>query len=228
MLTLRPRGAAQPRCGTLCLSMAHPPPRRARKRIEILKSAAIAFRRRGYHGASVDQIASALDMTKGNLYYYFKNKEDILYVCHDYALDLILEQLKEVERGSLPPDRKVHRLITGFVHLFIDELHGTAWTLDLEALSRPLLKKVIAKRDRFDRGFRRILKEGIDNGLFAPSDPKLLTFAILGAINWIPRWFDPSGRATSDEIAEVFADYLVAGLLAQGKVMDVIGHRVRG
>ena len=44
------------------------------RRIEILKSAAAAFRRRGYHGASVDEIASALDMTKGNLYYYFKNK----------------------------------------------------------------------------------------------------------------------------------------------------------
>ena len=39
------------------------------RRIEILKSAAAAFRRRGYHGASVDEIASALDMTKGNLYY---------------------------------------------------------------------------------------------------------------------------------------------------------------
>ena len=48
------------------------------RRIEILKSAAAAFRRRGYHGASVDEIASALEMTKGNLYYYFKNKEEIL------------------------------------------------------------------------------------------------------------------------------------------------------
>ena len=37
------------------------------RRVEILKSAAAAFRRRGYHGASVDEIASALEMTKGNL-----------------------------------------------------------------------------------------------------------------------------------------------------------------
>jgi AcrR family transcriptional regulator len=53
------------------------------RRVEILKTAAAAFRRRGYHGASVDEIASALEMTKGNLYYYFRNKEDILYACHD-------------------------------------------------------------------------------------------------------------------------------------------------
>jgi len=193
--------------------MKHALPRSARRRVEILKSAAAAFRRRGYHGASVDRIASALHMTKGNLYYYFKNKEEILYVCHDYSLDLVLTQLKEVERSSWSPDRKLRELVGGFVHLFIDVLPGTVWTLDLEALSPPLLKKIIAKRDRFDRGVRRILKEGMDAGVFAPGDPKLLTFAIMGAINWIPRWFDPSGMAKPDEIAHAFADYLVAGLL---------------
>jgi hypothetical protein len=39
-----------------------------------------------------------------------------------------------------------------------------------------------------------------------------LTFAILGAVNWIPRWFDPAGPATSEEIGRVFAEYLVRGL----------------
>ena len=68
------------------------------RRIEILKSAAAAFRRRGYHGASVDEIASALAMTKGNLYYYFRNKEDILYACHEYSLGILLRLMREVER----------------------------------------------------------------------------------------------------------------------------------
>lgn len=152
-------------------------------------------------------------MTKGNLYYYFKNKEEILYVCHDYSLDLVLKQLKEVEKSPSPPDEKLRQLVSGFVHLFIDVLPGTVWTLDLEALSPSLLKRIIAKRDRFDRGVRRILKQGMDQGVFAPGNPKLLTFAIMGAINWIPRWFDPAGMAKSDEIAQVFADYLVTGLL---------------
>jgi AcrR family transcriptional regulator len=183
-----------------------------RKRIEILRAAAGVFRRRGYHGASVDQIASALDMAPGNLYYYFRNKEEILYVCHDYSLGLILKELKEVEQSQLPPDRQIHRLIVAFVHLFIDVLHGTAWTLEVEALSPPLLKKVIAKRDRIDKGFRKILSEGMRTGLFARRDPKLAAFVIFGAINWIPRWYDPAGGATSHEIAQAFADYLVAGL----------------
>jgi AcrR family transcriptional regulator len=188
------------------------PSRSERKRIEILRAAAGVFRRRGYHGASVDQIASALNMAPGNLYYYFRNKEEILYVCHDYSLTLILKELKDVEQSQLPPDRQIHRLIVAFVHLFIDVLHGTAWTLEVEALSPPMLKKVIAKRDRIDRGFRKILAEGMRSGLFARRDAKLVAFVIFGAINWIPRWYDPAGRATTHEIAQAFADYLVAGL----------------
>jgi AcrR family transcriptional regulator len=189
-----------------------------RKRIEILRAAAGIFRRRGYHGASVDQIASALNMAPGNLYYYFRNKEEILYACHDYSLNLILKELKEVEQSGLPADRQMHRLIVAFVHLFIDVLHGTAWTLEVEALSPPLLKKVIAKRDRIDRGFRAIITDGVKSGLFARRDPKLTSFVIFGAINWIPRWYDPAGRATSHEIAQVFADYLVAGLQTTNRV----------
>jgi AcrR family transcriptional regulator len=192
--------------------MERPRPRAERKRIEILRAAAAIFRRRGYHGAGVDQIASALNMAPGNLYYYFRNKEEILYACHDYSLGLIIKELKNVEQSGLSPDRQMHRLIVAFVHLFIDVLHGTAWTLEVEALSPPLLKKVIAKRDRIDKGFRKIITEGVRSGLFARRDPKLASFVIFGAINWIPRWYDPAGQATSHEIAQLFADYLVAGL----------------
>ena len=186
----------------------------ARKRIDILRSAAASFQRRGYHGASVEEIAGTLNMTKGNLYYYFKNKEDILYVCHEHALGIILDKLAEVNKSALPADEKLRLLVDGFVHLFIDEMQGTSWTLELEALPPALLKKVIAKRDKVERGFRRILRDGMKDGTFSPGDPRLLTFAILGVINWIPRWYSPSGKASADEIGRAFADYLVRGLLA--------------
>jgi AcrR family transcriptional regulator len=182
------------------------------RRAEILRSAVSAFRRRGYHGASVDEIARTLGMTKGNLYYYFRNKEEILFFCHDWSLDILLDRLREVQNEGGPPDRRLRRLIVAFVHMIIDELHGTALTLDLQALSPAHLKRVIAKRDRFDRGLRKIIEDGIASGAFAPGDPKLLTFAVLGAANWITRWYDPRGPATSDEIGHAFADFLLRGL----------------
>src|SRR4051795_8423395 len=85
----------------------------ASTRVEILKSAAAAFRRLGYHGATVEQIAAALHMKKGNLYYYFKNKEDILFACHQYSLERLLQLLKDVEHSHIDPGAKLHHLIHG-------------------------------------------------------------------------------------------------------------------
>ena len=184
----------------------------AATRIEILKSAAAAFRKLGYHGATVEQIAAALHMKKGNLYYYFRNKEEILFACHEYSHDRLQELLDQVVRGTAPADEKLRRLIVSTVHVILDELHGTALLLDLHALSPAHLRAIIVRRDRFDRGMRLILEEGIATGAFAPGDPKLVAFAMLGALNWIARWFSPAGPASSDEIATRFADYLIAGL----------------
>ena len=181
-------------------------------RIEILKAAAAAFRKLGYHGATVEEIAAALHMKKGNLYYYFRNKEEILFACHQYSLDRLLAILDDIERTGVSPDQKLRRLINAFVHTILDELHGTAHGLDLEALSPAHLRTVIVRRDRFDKGMREVLKEGIRSGAFVYADAKLLSFAILGAVNWIPRWYSPDGPSTSEEIADKFADYLIGGL----------------
>jgi AcrR family transcriptional regulator len=189
--------------------------RSTKRRVEILRAAAVCFRRRGYHGASVEQIAQELGMRKGNLYYYFRDKEEILFFCHDYSLDVLLERLAEVESREASADAKLRQLIVAFVHMILDELHGTALTMDLHALSPAHFEKVVAKRDRFDRGLRAVIRHGVRDGVFHDRDPKLVTFAILGAANWITRWYDPKGPRSSTEIAEAFADYLVAGLLAR-------------
>ena len=189
--------------------------RSTNRRIEILRAAAVCFRRRGYHGASVEEIAQELGMRKGNLYYYFRDKEEILYFCHDYSVDLLLRLLRDVEKSGGPPEARLRALIEAFVHMILDELHGTALTMDVQALSPRLLRKVVAKRDRFDHGVRRLVREGMKAGIFAAGDPKLLSFAILGAVNWITRWYDPKGPAHSAEIAEAFASFLMRGLARQ-------------
>jgi AcrR family transcriptional regulator len=184
----------------------------ASTRVDILKSAAKAFRQLGYHGATVEQIAAALHMKKGNLYYYFRNKEEILFACHQYSLDRLTQLLDDVQHSRLGADEKLRRLIVAFVHTILDELHGTALILELEALSPAHLKTVIARRDTFDHGVRLVLEEGMANGVFAPSDAKLLAFAFFGAVNWIPRWFSPEGPASSQQIADLFADFFITGL----------------
>jgi len=182
-------------------------------RVEILRSAAAAFRRVGYYGATLEEIASALKMKKGNLYYYFRNKEDILFACHQYSVDRLLSVLETVERSEAPPEQKLRQLIVAVVHTILDDLQGTALFLDIKALGPRHLRQAIARRDEFDKGIRRVIEQGMDWGVFDPKvDPKLLSFAMLGAVNWIPRWYSPDGPANSQEIADRFADYLISGL----------------
>ncbi len=102
------------------------------------------------------------------------------------------------------------------MHTILDELHGTALFLDLEALTPAHLKAVIARRDAFDKGVRRVIEGGMAAGVFAAGDSKLLAFALFGAVNWIPRWYSPDGPASSYAIAGVFADFFVAGFRTKG------------
>src|SRR5688572_13462134 len=89
------------------------------KREAILRSAAAAFRSKGYHGTSMEDISEQLLMTKGSLYYYFKDKEEILFACHDFSLDRVLERTREVleEQKGAPAAEKLSALIDALVHV---------------------------------------------------------------------------------------------------------------
>lgn len=182
------------------------------KRIEILKSAASAFRKKGFHGTSMDEISDRLLMTKGSLYYYFKNKEELLYACHDYSLNRLLLTLEEIEKNGISVEDRLRNLIVSHVKHLIDELHASAMTIELDGLSPLLRERIIRKRDRYERGFRKLIQEGMEKGVFKKGDPKLITFAILGALNWISKWFSPEGSVRSERIGEVFSNFFVKGL----------------
>jgi len=68
------------------------------------------------------------------------------------------------------------------------------------------------------KGVRRVIEEGMTSGAFANGDPKLLAFALFGAVNWIPRWYSPDGPASSQTIANLFADFFVGGLRSSARV----------
>ena len=188
-----------------------------RRREEILRSAAAAFRRKGYHGTSMDDISRDLLMTKGSLYYYFRSKEEILYACHDRALRSVLGNLADIEARKLRPDAALHALIASHVEVMVNDLMASDMAIVVGALTPPLLRKVIAKRDRYEQGLRRVIERGIDEGIFIPCDPRLVAFAIFGTINWVSKWYSPDGDLTAKQIGDAFGDYLVRGLVTEGR-----------
>src|SRR5580765_2931799 len=109
---------------------------RRKHRVEaILESAIAAFRRHGYHGTTMEQIADQLLMTKGSLYYYFKDKEEILFAVHDRALDRILDELEAVHRKGGCPCEQLEGLLSAHIRIMVEGFHGTALALEFAALS---------------------------------------------------------------------------------------------
>ncbi len=186
--------------------------KRRRRRDEILHSALRAFREGGYHGTTLEQIARSLGLSKATLYHYFPDKESILFECHRRALreldDAVVEADRRFERA---PDRLAY-LIRQHVRVMTDTLAGSPLAFEVPALSPEHQREVVAARDRYERALRTVIEEGVRRGEFRAPDAKIATFAILGAINWIARWYDPDGAIAPPELGARFAEHLVGGL----------------
>src|SRR5205085_1696470 len=92
------------------------------------------------------------------------------------------------------------------------EVEGAAAHLEVDALPRRLRSVIVAKRDRYERGVRALVAEGVRSGTLASTDPTIATRAFLGALNWTARWFRPEGPDALEHVADVVAEYAVAGL----------------
>jgi AcrR family transcriptional regulator len=190
---------------------AHIQQKRQRRRAEILDAALDAFRERGYHATTLDHIAQRLGVRKTALYHYFPDKEAILYECHRASLEELDRIFRATSRVTSVPER-LRAVVREHVRIMIETLKGSPLAFEVTALSPVRQREVIAARDRYEHRLRRLIERGIRNGGFRPVDPKLSTFAILGAINWIARWYRPEGPAHALEVGTEFADHLVGGL----------------
>ena len=182
------------------------------RREAILRSVANVLRNSRLSSLTIKQVADELGMTKGNLYYYFKDKQDILYHCHMRSVENSLRALSEACALGHTPSEKLRILLVRHIRAIIDDGFGSILQTDLENIRSSQRKQYIAKRDELERGVRLLIEDGVRAGEFVCADVKLTGFAILGGINWIPKWYRPSGPFTSTEISEHMADYYLRGL----------------
>jgi AcrR family transcriptional regulator len=183
-----------------------------RTRERILAESARIFNRRGYHGTTLDEVARAIGVTKPALYYYVKSKEDLLFQCHEKALDMAMRSVRSAIAKTDDAAEQLHLHLTRYIEGITEELGGVAVLLYEEVFSPPLHGRLLAQRDEYERMLRGIVERGTATGVFVPCDPKLVAFAILGALTCIPRWYHPQGRASPKEIAATYADFFVRGL----------------
>jgi AcrR family transcriptional regulator len=192
-------------------------PRAQHKQLEILAAASRVFRRQGLHATGMREIAAESGMHVGNLYYYFRNKQELLAFCQKQTLSGLLELAETIRRQPSAADAKLYRLVVGHVVRLNEEMPGSLAHLEVEALEGRWRDEILRQRDRYESAICAFIEEGIETGLFRQVDPGVTAKAILGALNWTVKWFQTEGAKTSGEIGAEFAELLVRGLLAPGE-----------
>src|SRR3989304_395957 len=181
-------------------------------RERILAVSGRVFNQRGYHGTTLDDIARALGVTKAALYYHVKNKEELLFQCHQLALDIGMEGFHRALAQPAPPDEQLRVALAHYIEGMADQLKGTVVLLEQGALSPRHHRQIVRGRDEYEQALRTLIAGGVAAGVFVPCDPKLVGFAILGAVHWVPKWDKPAGPSPAPAVAAAFAAYLVRGL----------------
>ena len=182
----------------------------AKKREDILRSASLVISRQGYHNATMEDIAAELLMTKGALYYYFKNKEELLYRCHYLILTEAKERMEEIVRAEVASVEKMRMALRHHIEVAIREKEVFNLIVKPETtFSEDNIPEIIEKRDDYAKLFDRIIDEGVERGEFEVPEKKMSRMIILGATNWIQVWYSPDGKYSPEDVEEIYADLLL-------------------
>jgi AcrR family transcriptional regulator len=186
------------------------------KEREIMAAALALFRDQGYHATSMQDIADAVGLQKGSLYHYLESKEELLY---RIALDTISEYdrgLEAIAASDLPAAEKLRRAVQAHVRMQSHDV-GTVTLLRDSGHLQPEQRQVIrGLTRRYAELVEAVIAGGIASGEFRAVDAKMATFAILGACNWIHRWYAAGGRLRPEEISAAFTDFFLRALGVPG------------
>ena len=187
------------------------------RREQILRTATRIFCEKTYHGTTLQEIASAVGMLKGSLYYYIDSKEKLLADIILDALHTLNEDLVRVENADLAPVDRLRQIIRE--HVKFNARYREAGTLFLTERSvissLEEIDKMMQIFERRDKLIAMTLREAIEAGEYRPVDIRITSLAIVGLCNSLLFWYQPSGRLSYEEVADAFFELLHQGLSAK-------------
>jgi TetR/AcrR family transcriptional regulator, cholesterol catabolism regulator len=191
-------------------------PTQHRRRAEVLRVAAELFSEQGYEATSTTEIAERLGIKGGSVYYYIDSKEALLFELVEDIYGILLESLEEVLASDADPVTKLNRLIDLHVAGMASHKHRGALILNETRSLSPEHQAVAAGHGAaFEDGLASVIADGQRAGQIDPDvDPKLVTKALLGAGNWVNRWYRESGDWSPEDVSSAFARVFLRGLEA--------------
>jgi len=197
------------------------------KREAVVHAAARAFNERGYHNTSLDDVATALGVTKPTVYYYVANKEQLLFECFRAGLEPIQAAFRRVESSDRPGLERLNDVVRDYARAVASDYGWCMVRAEDQDLGPETGRHIKALKSEIDQGIRRLIRAGIDDGSIEPCDPKITAFAMAGALNWIAHWYRASEPMTADQLAETFVVIFASGLLPRSAVRPATRRRAQ-
>jgi len=170
-------------------------------RQDILDAAAQVFRQKGFHGASMNDIADAVSLRKASLYHHVSSKQEILLEILDQALELLLNRVLPITESNNQADEKLRLMIREYLQILVENIDLAAVLLfEHRALERRQHNRHVPNRDKFEVLWRKTIAEGVQSKLFKCEDPAVAARALLGILNWTITWFHPNGEKTIEQL----------------------------
>jgi AcrR family transcriptional regulator len=182
------------------------------KRDAVIRAAAREFNRKGYHNTSLDDIAARLEVTKPTIYYYVTSKEQLLFECFVAGVELIRAAFRDVRHLAVPARERLSAVLRHYGEAVASEFGWCMVRAEDQDLSPAMSRHIKTLKSEIDHGIRRLIREGIQDGSIEPCDPKMTTFALAGALNWIAHWYREDRSMTGAEIAQAFVTIFEGGL----------------
>lgn len=183
---------------------------------EVYVKAAALFKEKGYLRTTMNDIAKELNIQKGSLYYYIKDKETLLFQILDRTTDNLLESVRDLPLKHLSTKEKLERVI--IEHSRNIRRHQNEIPLLINEIKnlRPKLREVIiSKREQYEKIFLDSIDEGFSNKTFIKHDKQFIAFLVLGGVYWFYQWFSPGEEQTPELIAKNFSKFIFNGLLVK-------------
>ena len=173
----------------------------------IIRVAARLFRRNGYDSTTMQDIAEELGILKGSLYHHIDSKEQLLITILEASVTDVNKAVDEVARSALPARAKLRELIRIQLLTMIRHQDEILIWLSERGRNPALDERIEPEARQADHKLRDVLEEGAAAGNWPITHLGLAYQAIRGMMAWVPAWYEPTGRQSADQIAEVFSDY---------------------
>ncbi len=173
------------------------------------------FEKKGFTETSIQDVVDSLGVTKGTFYYYFSSKEELLMDIHLGYIDGLLYNQEQILNDA---SKSYKEKLSANVYMLITNIttQGAAAKIffrEMNNLSSEHIELIVQKRDQFRLNIEGLIRDGVEKGEFRQElNAPIITMGILGITNWSYQWFNPKGRSTDREVAEIFVEMILKGI----------------